>query len=147
MNNIEVNWLGKLYDWGSISLILFGDIMIGIDQLDIKEGRNSKNIQGFGQQPIGYVNENVTYSANLGLLYDQVQQIIQSAATSGFKIYQIPPFNILMTLGSTADPLVPYVQLVMSNCRFQTNDFTAKQNQGGFYHQYPIAYAGLKQIN
>lgn len=141
-NTINVNYLGKLYDWGSISLNLLGSLQIGINSIDIKETRASTNIYGYGQLPTGYINKNVDYSATLGLLYDTVQLIVEAALAQGYKLYQIPPFQIIMTLGGTQDPSVTYKIVTLNNCRFTTNDFTAKQGEGGIYLTYPIAYAG-----
>ncbi len=142
-NGISANYLGKLYDWGSIELTVLGGLQVGCNKIDIKQGRKSTNIYGFGQQPIGYANKNFEYSASLGLLYDQQQQIVVAALALGLTPMEIPPFLIIMTLGSTQDPAVPYLSLTMQNCRFTTNDFNAKQNDGGFYNDYPIEYAGL----
>ena len=142
MNGIFVNYLGKLYDWGSITVIIFGNIEVGINKIDIKHTKASDNIYGVGQEPIGYMNKNNVYSASLGLLYDQFQEITQAALAQGFTVMEIPPFQITMTLGSTQDPLVPYKSLTLQNCRFTSDDFNAKQNDGGFYNDYPIAYAG-----
>jgi len=142
MNGISANYLGKLYDWGSIEMTILGSYQIGISKIDIKEGRASDNIYGAGQNPIGYINKNIMYGCTLGLLYDQFQQIASAAIALGLKPYQIPPFLIIMTLGSTADPEVPYKQVTLQNCRFTTNDFSAKQGDGGMYMDYPISYAG-----
>ncbi len=143
MNGISANYLGKLYDWGSITLTILGSLQIGANKIDIKQSRASDNIYGSGQQPIGYINKNFMYAATLGLLYDQYQQITVAALALGLTPMEIPPFLINMTLGSTQDPLVPYKSLIMQNCRFTSDDFTAKQNDGGFYNDYPISYAGL----
>ncbi len=143
MNGIFVNYLGKLYDWGSINLTILGSLQIGINKVDIKQGRASDNTYGVGQQPIGYINKNFVYSSSLGLLYDQVQQITQAALAQGLTMMEIPPFQISMILGSTQDPTVPFKSVTMQNCRFTTDDFSAKQNDGGFYNDYPISYAGL----
>lgn len=142
MNGITANYLGKLYDWGSISATILGSLQIGINKIDIKQGRVSDNIYGVGQQPVGYVNKNFTYSASIGLLYDQFQQISAAALSLGITPMEIPPFLIIMTLGSTQDPSVPYKSITLQNCRFTSDDFNAKQNDGGFYNDYPIAYAG-----
>ncbi len=142
MNGISANYLGKLYDWGSITLTVLGSYQVGCDSIDIKHTQDSVNVYGAGQEPVGYYNKNNEYAASIGFLYDQFQQITQAALALGLTPMQIPPFSIVMTLGSTIDPAVPYKSLIMQNCRFKSDNFNAKQNAGGFYNVYDIAYAG-----
>lgn len=142
-NGISANYLGKLYDWGSLTLEILGDLQVGCNRIDIKHSRASDNIYGFGQQPIGYINKNFMYSATVGLLYDQVQQLTLAALALGYTLMEIPPFPITMALGFLQDPLVPQKLLTVQNCRFTSDDFTAKQNDGGFYNEYQIACAGI----
>ena len=142
MNGISANYLGKLYDWGSITCTVLGSLQIGIDSIDIKHGKDSTNIYGYGNEPIGFFNKNNEYSASFGFLYDQFQQITQAALALGITPMDIPPFSIIMTLGSTQDPQVPYKQIEMQNVRILSDNFVAKQNSGGWYNQYPLAYAG-----
>jgi len=146
MNTLNVNFLGKLYDWGSISLNILGSNIIGADSISIKHKQDSPNVYGSGQLPIGYFNKNEEFSATIGFLYDQFSQIAQAALALGLTPMQIPPFAISMTLGSTQDPLVPYQSITLLMCRFMSNDFEAKQNSGGWYQQYPIAVAGITRV-
>ncbi len=143
MNGIFANYLGKLYDWGSVSMTILGSLQIGVNKINIDYGRESTDQYGYGQQPIGYINKNFVYKANLGLLYDQVQQITVAASAQGLSMMEIPPFQINLILGSTQDPAVPFKSLTLQNCRFTTDNLNMKQNDGGFYHDYPIAYSGL----
>lgn len=143
MNGISANYLGKLYDWGSITANVLGGLQIGVDSIDIKTTQDSLNIYGSGQQPIGYYNKNQEYDATFGFLYDGFQQITMAALALGLTPMQIPPFSIIIQLGSTQDPAVPFKQLTMQNCRITSDNFVAKQNSGGWYNQYPIRYAGL----
>src|ERR1035437_7074948 len=132
MKGIIVNYLGKLYDWGSISVSILGAQQIGINKVSIKRDRASENQYGSGQEPIGYINKNFVYSASVGLLYDQFQEIVVAAMALGLSPLEIPPFQILMVLGSTQDPLVPFKSVTLQNCRFTSDNFDAKQNDGGF---------------
>lgn len=146
-NGIFVRWQGKVYDWGSINLNLFGSTVVGVDSIDIKHGSQSVNIYGIGREPIGYYNKNREYSAVLNLLYDQFQQIEAAAATAGLDTpMDIPPFSAIMQLGFSQDPLVPSLTLTLQNVRFQSRDFNAKQNTGGWYASYALAYAGLIRL-
>lgn len=141
-NGIFANYLGKLYDWGSITLSILGGTNVGVSRINISHKRDSNNIYGSGQEPIGYVNKNNEYSCTLSLLYDEFQQIVLAALSQGLTPMEIPPFLIIMQLGSTQDPLVPYKIITLQNCRFTTDNFDVKQNDGGFYHDYPISFAG-----
>lgn len=143
MNSLNASFIGKVYDWGSISMEVLGDYQIGVDSIDIKHTQDSLNIYGAGQLPIGYYNKNEEFSASIGFLYDQFSSIIAAALAEGLTPMQIPPFSINMTLGSTADPLVPYQQYTLLCCRFKSSNFTAKQNTGAWYQVYDIAFAGL----
>ena len=143
MNTLNANYIGKVYDWGSISLNVLGSIIIGADSIDIKHTQDTVNVYGYGQQPIGYYNKNEEFSAQVGFLYDQFSEIIKAALSLGLTPMQIPPFIINMTLGSTQDPLVQFQSYTLLQCRFKSSNFTAKQNMGAFYQVYDIAYAGL----
>ena len=139
---ISANFFGKLYDWGSVTLTVLGALQIGVDAIDIRHKKDSINVYGFGLDVIGYYNKNNEYSSSIGFLYDQFQTITAAALAQGLTPMEIPPFSIIMILGSTQDPLVPYKAIVMQNCRFTSDDFVIKQNSGGIYQVYPIAYAG-----
>lgn len=146
MNALNVNFFGKLYDWGSINLNVLGGTMIGCDSISIKHKQDSVNIYGSGQLPIGYFNKNEEFSATIGFLYDQFSQITKAALALGLTPMGIPPWFLEMQLGSTQDPLVPFQSITVLACRFTTNDFDAKQNSGGWYQQYPIACCGITRV-
>jgi hypothetical protein len=143
MNPIFLSWGGKNYDWGSITVLMFNSIMIGIDKLSINETRDSTNTYGFGQFPTGYGNKNFVYNASIGLQLDQVNQITKAAPFNN--ILQIPPFSIKILLGYSQDPLVPPAKFKMLNCRFTTNNNDFKQNDSVFFNGYSIAFAGIEK--
>ena len=146
MNTLNVNFLGKLYDWGSANLNILGSNIIGCDSVDIKHTQESKNIYGSGQLPIGYYNMNEEFDMTVGFLYDQFSQITKAALDLGLTPMQIPPFSAELQLGSTQDPLVPYQSITVLVCRFTSNNFVAKQNSGGWYNQYNIRCCGITRV-
>lgn len=139
---ISANYFGKLYDWGSIAISILGDTQIGINKINVGVKKDSPNIYGYGQQPIGYYGKNFEYTSSVDLLYDQWNQISIAALALGLSPLEIPPFIIIMTLGFSQDPIVPPKVITLQNCRFTSDSFDFKQNDGGFYNDYPIAFAG-----
>lgn len=143
-NSINANWLGKLYDWGSLDMNILGSKIIGFDSLDIKFDKESPNIYGASQQPVGYYGKNYVYDCSVGFLYDKFSEIRDAALAAGLQsVMDIPPFIIVTTLGFSTDPLVTPRTKTVLNCRFTSDSFVIKQNTGGIYQVYKIACAGI----
>jgi len=139
---INADILGHLYDWGSLSLNLFGNNFVYFDSVNLKEERDSVNVYAGGQLPVGWYNKNVVYDLSIGILYDKFQDIVKASLALGLKPYQVPAFPVILTLGSFQDPSVPYRKIIINNVRITSNNFDSKQNTGGHFLMYKMPVGG-----
>lgn len=111
---------GKSYEFADVTLIVLGIPIIGTTAIEYMEESNTENIYGTGRFPISRGLGQVTPSAKITLLMEEVMNIV-AAAPNG-RLYEIPTFDIVVTY--TDESLIP-VKHKLRNAQFKNNKIGA----------------------
>jgi len=114
---------GNAYNWGSITVVMGGNPLFGISNINYSEEMTVVNYMNHSPFPSkqGYGNINVVASATL----DQYEiSILESVATNA-RIQNLPRFDIIVIF--TPDNNL-FRTLFIKNCKISTNGFDATQN-------------------
>jgi hypothetical protein len=107
---------GKAYEFADISCIVLGTPILGVTAIEYGEDDNIENIYATGRYPVARGYGQITPSAKITVLMNEVMNIV-SVAPSG-RLQDIPEFDIVVTY--TDANLIPVVHKIR-NCRFKTN--------------------------
>lgn len=107
---------GKSYEYADITLLVLGVPIIGTTAIEYGEMANTENIYATGRFPVSRGYGQVTPTAKITLLMEEVMNIV-TAAPNG-RLYEIPAFDIIVTY--TDASLIPVVHKIR-NCQFKNN--------------------------
>jgi hypothetical protein len=107
---------GKAYEFADITCIILGTPIIGVTAIEYGEEDATENIYATGRYPVARGYGQITPSAKVTILMNEVMNIV-SAAPNG-RIQDIPEFDIVVTF--TDANLIPVVHKIR-NCRFMKN--------------------------
>jgi hypothetical protein len=107
---------GKAYEYADITCIILGVPIVGITAIEYGEEANTENIYATGRYPVSRGYGQVTPSAKVTILMNEVMNIV-SAAPNG-RVHDIPEFDIIVTY--TDANLIPVTHKIR-NCRFKNN--------------------------
>jgi len=110
---------GKSYEFADITCVVLGVPIVGITAIEYSEDANITNVYGTGRHPISRGLGQITPTAKITMLMEEVNNIV-SVAPNG-RLYDIPEFDIIVTY--TDVNLVPVVH-VINNVRFKNNKVT-----------------------
>lgn len=107
---------GKAYEYADITCIILGVPIVGITAIEYGEEANTENIYATGRYPVSRGYGQVTPSAKVTILMNEVMNIV-AAAPNG-RVHDIPEFDIIVTY--TDANLIPVTHKIR-NCRFKNN--------------------------
>ena len=107
---------GKSYEYSDITLNILGVPIVGITSIEYDETQAMENIYGAGRNPVSRGYGQMTPTAKITLLMEEVESI-QAVAPLG-KMQDIPEFDIIITYVDSA--LIPRKH-VLKNARFMKN--------------------------
>lgn len=107
---------GKAYEYADITCIILGVPIVGITAIEYGEEANTENIYATGRFPVSRGYGQVTATAKVTILMNEVMNIV-AAAPNG-RVYDIPEFDIVVTY--TDANLIPVTHKIR-NCRFKNN--------------------------
>src|ERR1700743_92 len=91
---------GVNYSWANISLILFGNPVIGITNITYRKKQKKDNNYGFGTEPVSRGYGNSEYEASITLYQDEWRKIVTTPPNNDPTL--IPMFNISVVFGGTS---------------------------------------------
>lgn len=114
---------GKAYEWADIIINIFGTPFAGVTNIEYDETQAMENIYGAGNRPVARAYGNITPTAKITLLMEEMEAI-QNLPGIGGMIQRIPEFDVTVTFSDAQ--LVPRVH-TLRNCRFMKNMRTVNQ--------------------
>jgi hypothetical protein len=105
---------GKAYEYADITCIILGVPIVGITAIEYGEEANTENIYATGRYPVSRGYGQVTPSAKVTILMNEVMNIVSAAPN----VHDIPEFDIIVTY--TDANLIPVTHKIR-NCRFKNN--------------------------
>lgn len=113
---------GVNYDWGNITLTLFGVPVIGITKINYKRSQKKENNYGWSRDPVSRGYGNFEYEGEIELYTDEWKRII--AASPQRNPLQIPWFDIPVVYGGTQ---VLATRDILRACEFLEDPLAANQ--------------------
>lgn len=129
---------GTNYDWGQITLVLFGIPVIGITKIDYTRKQKKENNYGIGYEPISRGYGIVEYEASIEIYQDELKRII--AAAPNQDLLAIPPFDIQIIFQNQGLLLV---QDTLKLCEFTEDSLSASQGDTKILVSLPLIIAGV----
>lgn len=114
---------GKAYEWADIIINIFGTPFAGVTNIEYEETQAMENIYGAGNRPVARAYGNITTTAKITILMEEMEGIQALPGIAGV-IQRIPEFDI--TVAFTDSQLIPRVH-TLKNCRFTKNVRTVNQ--------------------
>jgi hypothetical protein len=130
---------GVNYSWGNLSVVLFGNIVIGITKISYKAKQEKTLNHGWGQQPnsIGY--GRYQYEGSMELYTDEWRKIV--AASPNNDPMQLIGSDIqIVFAGSRVLPTKDVLQYV----EFLENPFDASEGDTKLMVTIPLLIAGIQ---
>jgi hypothetical protein len=138
MEPVLVN--GKNYDWGNLTLMLFGtSVVVGFTEISYEVNQDSVNNYGAGYEPVSYGKKKKEYKDISLTLYTEELRAIKAGAPGGI-LQNIPPFSIKVMFSGDS---VNFATDTLLNCRFKNDPFSGKQDDSMFMCKLNIAWAGI----
>jgi hypothetical protein len=129
---------GVNYDWGSISLVLFGTPITQITKINYSRKQKKENNYGAGSVPVSRGYGNIEFEGTIELYTDQWMQIIASAPNND--PLQIPPFDISVIFANNGQPPV---KDVLRSVEFTEDAFAATQGETKLMVNVPLIIAQI----
>lgn len=129
---------GVNYSWGNLSVVLYGNIVIGITKISYKAKQNKENRYGWGYQPTSRGYGNYEYEGSMELYTDEWKKII-AAAPNGDPLQILPTDIQVVFAGSRVLPNKDTIQAM----EWLENPMDANQGDTALMITVPIILAGL----
>lgn len=113
---------GKAHEWADITINMFGVPFAGVTAIEYEETQAMENIYGAGNRPVARAYGNITPTAKITILMDEMEAI-QTNAPGGM-IQRIPEFDV--TIAYIDVQYIPRIH-TLKNCRFTKNIRTVNQ--------------------
>lgn len=131
---------GAVYNWGNVTLSLFGSPVIGISKIEYKTMQKKENIYGLGRDVIGRGYGNIEYSGSIEILLEEWIKII-NASPNGDPL-QIAPFNITVLYNGVG--VLPKKD-ILYNCEFLESPLSTNQGDTSIKVTIPILMTGIER--
>jgi len=83
---------GEIYGWSSVTMNIAGEDITGITAINYKEEQKMENVYGAGSRPIGRSYGQISTTASVTLILEEVERIRQSSHVNSLR--EIPPFEV-----------------------------------------------------
>lgn len=131
---------GVAYSWGNLSIVLFGNVVIGATKIDYKARQNKENGYAWGYKPVYRQYGNYEYEGSIELYVDEWKKII--AASPNRDPLQLLPSDIqIVFAGSRVLPTGDTLQAV----EFMENPFTASQGDTKLLITIPLLIGDIQR--
>lgn len=130
---------GINYDWGNVTVILFGVPVVGITKISYKSAQVKENNYGLGRKPVSRGYGPVTFEGSIEMYADEWKRIISRAPFSD--PLQIPAFDIAITFGGNGtQPCADTLRMV----EFLENPLAANQGDTKLLVTIPLIIGDIE---
>ena len=137
---------GRQYEWGDISFVLGGRMVVGCRKINYKESQDKELLYGKGNRPLSIQKGNIKYDGNVTMLQSEVETLKELArATHG-------PRGSILDLNLNAvvcygDPSKGDVMVtdMLYNIQFTEGDKGMGQGDKNMEVSLPFIFTDLKQ--
>lgn len=129
---------GVAYGWGSVGLVINGNIIRGIKSIEYSVKQDKKNIEGQGYKPVARGYGKYTYEGSIEIMVDELMAL-RSGLPQG-DIMQILPFTIPVVFGDSRTN-VNSDQLL--GVEFTENPFKAAEGETSLWVKLPLLIADI----
>ena len=124
MADIAIN--GLLYSWADVRVNLLGRDLVGILAVEYSDSQTTKAVYGRGKKRIGRVSGMYAAEATLTLEMSEVEALNISLAGTGKSIYDIAPFDVVVSYVNSEQLLITHLLL---QCVFTKQDRSTKTGE------------------
>jgi len=133
---------GINYAWADITLMLFGNPVRGIKSIKYDKKADKKNTYGQGREPVSRGIGRNEYNAEIVILKDEWQSVIEAAIAAGYNDpTDIPYFNIPVLYGSSRTQAK---QDTLLACEFLADPMESKEGDTDIWLTIPLIIAGIQ---
>lgn len=131
-NNIE-------YSWSSLRFSFLGNNDVkGVKSINYKVTRQSDNLYGAGDEPVGLGYGNKTYEGEIQLMMKDVRAIRQAAGSS---LVDIPPFTMTIQYANEGEAITAETLL---GVRFLEDGLTGESGANELPVTIPLGLTGIE---
>mgnify|MGYP000985215095 CR=1 FL=1 len=131
---------GVNYSWGNLSVVLYGNVVIGITKISYKTKQEKTNNYGWGPKPVSRGYGRYEFEGSIELYTDELKKLI-AAAPNG-DIRQIAAADIQVVFaGSRVLPTKDVLQAV----EFMEDPFSAKEGDTKLTVKIPLIIGGIER--
>lgn len=124
---------GVAYSWGNLSIVLFGNVVIGATKLSYKAKQDKKNGMAWGNKPVYREYGNYEYEGSIEMYYDEWKKIV-SVSPNGDPLQILPSDIQVVFSGSRVLPTGASLKAV----EFMENPFDGNQGDSSFKVTIPL---------
>ncbi len=129
---------GVNYSWGNLSIVIYGNIIIGITKISFKRKQHKENNYGWGDKPVSRGYGNYEFEGSVEMYIDELKKLI-AAAPNG-DIMQILPSDMqIVYAGSRVLPSKDVLQAF----EFMEDGLEASQNDTKLLVSLPLLIADV----
>lgn len=129
---------GVNYSWGNLSVVLFGNIVVGITKLSYKAKQEKTLNHGWGNEPVSIGYGRKDYEGSMELYSDEWRKII-AAAPNNDPLQIIGSDIQIVFAGSRVLPTKDVLKYV----EFLENPFDGSEGDTRFVVTIPLLIAGI----
>lgn len=118
--------------WGNITINVLGTTIKDVTSINYDEEQEVELQYGAGNQPVGYAKGNITYSGNITLKVDVLENL--AAIAPNRRIQDIPLFTIVVKYQAGGKLYLHKLKA----CQFKNNGREASQNDKGLQKQIDL---------
>jgi hypothetical protein len=131
---------GVAYSWGNLSIVLYGNVVIGATKISYKAKQEKKNGHAWGNKPVYREYGNYDYEGSIEMYFDEWKKIID--ASPNRDPLQIEPSDIqIVFAGSRVLPTGDTLNYV----EFMENPFDGSQGDTSFKVNIPLLIGDIKR--
>lgn len=116
---------GKNYSWEDISIQLPHGTLIGIEDIEYSDEKETEANYGKGSNPISYGEGNYSAQGKLTLTRGEFQRLLDHVKKNAKSLYGLQPFPII---ASYANDNQPAITDKLPLCKFNTTKSSGAQN-------------------
>lgn len=117
-NRAPLNINGSQYGWSSLSIVILGTPVWGVNAINFKMTQEAENYNGLSTMAVGQGWGDFSTEGSITLAYDEYFSIIKAAKAQGYEfVSDIPVFDILITLTAPGDS-TKFTNWIVKDCSF-----------------------------
>lgn len=131
---------GVNYSWGNLSIVLFGNVIIGLTKISYKRKQEKTNNYGAGFEPISRGYGRIEYEGSIEIYVDELKRLISAAPNKD--ILQIAPSDVQVVFAGQR--VLPNKD-TLNYVEFLEDPLDANEGDTKLLVTIPVILAGLKR--